>query len=221
MRREDYILRLVTEFVRTLHRMAGLADDGRHLAALEAADHAARQVTGAGLDDLLRVSVAELAARLAFGERPEVARDRQVFLAALLHQSGASLYALGEDEAADAHTLTALELQLDALVRYGAAGMPEYAPSVRRLVGAVGLYRLPIPLYAALVAHYEASGAYADAEDALHALLDAAPDDRAALELGIALYERLLARSDEELAAGDLSRAEVEEGLAELRARLA
>jgi hypothetical protein len=216
MRREDYILRLIAESVRALHRIVGLAGEGRHQAALDAVDHAARQVAGAGLDALVRLGGGELLARLAFGEPDDVARDRCAFVAALLHSAGGSSAALGDEEAADACFLAALRLTLAAQARYGAADMPEYTPGVKRLVAALGLYRLPLELYPPLIAHHERQGAFADAEDALHALLDAAPDSDA-LALGIGLYERLLARPDHELLAGDLSRAEVEQALAELR----
>ncbi|MEN9933735.1 MAG: hypothetical protein RLZZ387_314 [Chloroflexota bacterium] len=219
MRREDYILRLIAEFVRALHRITGLAREGRHIEALESLDHAARQLAGGGLDDLLRLPSAELLARLTFGEQTEVARDRCAFAAELLREAGASYSALGEEDTADASFLAALRLQLTVLERYGVEDMPEFAPDITDIVAAVGLYRLPLDLYHWLVAHYERTGAYADAEDALHALLDAVPGDTSALQRGLALYHRLLARTDEELLAGDLSRAEVEEALAELRAR--
>ena len=39
--------------------------------------------------------------------------------------------------------------------------------------------------------HYERTGAYAKAEDALYALLEAAPDDTEIVDWGIKFYERL------------------------------
>ncbi|HWQ12696.1 MAG TPA: DUF6483 family protein [Roseiflexaceae bacterium] len=219
MHREDYILRLIAEFVQALHRVAGLTREGQHRKALESIDDATRRLVGAGLDGVLRLSEAELLARLTFSEDEAAARDRCAFVAALLREAGANCGALGAEDDADAYFLAALRLQLAALERFGAAGMPEFAPEIGRLVAAVGLYRLPLDLYPQLVAHHERAGAFAAAEDALHALLDAAPADRAALALGAAFYERLLARADAELLAGDLSRTEVEEALAELRAR--
>jgi hypothetical protein len=217
MRREDYILRLIAESVRALHRMAGLANEGRHREALESADYAARHLVGVGLGELLRLGEGDLRARLSFGESSETARDRQLFLAALLRESGASFYALDATDDGDACNIMALRLLLDALARYGSDDLPEYAPDAGALVAATGLYRLPLDLYPPLVAHHERAGAFAAAEDALHALLDAAPGDAEALALGVGLYERLLERSDEALRAGELSRAEVAEALAELR----
>lgn len=219
MRREDYILRLISEFVRALHRVTGLAGEGRHQTALDSIDQAARQVSGAGLDELVRMKSGELLTRLSFGETDEVARDRCAFVAALLQSAGRSAGALGDDEAADACFLAALRLSLAVDTRFGATDLPEYAPILRELVAAIGLYRLPLELYLPLLRVYESTGAYAEAEDALHALLDAVPDDQAALVRGIEFYTRLRALDEDALRAGELSRAEVEQALLELRAR--
>ncbi len=65
----------------------------------------------------------------------------------------------------------------------------------------------------------EAVGRYADAEDALFEAIDAAPDDSGPIDSGILFYQRLLAKDDAELEAGDLPRDEVKTGLAELLGR--
>lgn len=221
MRREDYILRMISEFVRAIHRATGLAGEGRHQAALDSLDDAARRVAGAGLNDLVGLRGGELLARLSVGESDEAARDRCAFVAAVLRSAGGSANALGDEDGADACFLAALRLTLAAEARFGHEDPPEFAPSVAGLVAAVGLHRLPIDIYPPLVERHERAGAFADAEDALHALLDATPGDRDALAAGAALYERLLAVPESELLAGDLSRDEVEQALAELRARIA
>jgi len=70
-----------------------------------------------------------------------------------------------------------------------------------------------------LVRVLEAVGRYADAEDALFEAIDAAPDDSGPIDSGILFYQRLLAKDDAELEAGDLPRDEVKTGLAELLGR--
>jgi hypothetical protein len=219
MRRDDYILRLISEFVRAIHRLTGLAGEGRHQAALDSVDQAARQVAGAGLADLVHMRPGELLARLSLGEPDEVARDRSAFVAALLQSAAGNAGALGDDEASDACFLAALRLSLAIRTRFGDAELPEYMPDIPALVAALGLYRLPLDLYGPLVALHERHGAYAAAEDALHALLDAVPEDQAARRRGVEFYTRLLALDDDTLRAGDLSRAEVQQALAELQQR--
>lgn len=63
---------------------------------------------------------------------------------------------------------------------------------------------------------YEDEGEYASAEDVLHELIASSPAPHALIKEGIAFYEWLLTREDEELEAGNLPRAEVIEGLSRL-----
>jgi CheY-like chemotaxis protein len=65
----------------------------------------------------------------------------------------------------------------------------------------------------------EAVGRYADAEDSLFEVIDGDPDDGAAVDQGIAFYQRLLAKEDADLEAGGLPRDEVRAALAELLRR--
>jgi hypothetical protein len=67
--------------------------------------------------------------------------------------------------------------------------------------------------------HYERTGQFGKAEDSFFAILDADPDNSVAVEFGISFYERLLRQDDLRLAEGNLPRAEVEAGLAELRGK--
>ena len=69
-----------------------------------------------------------------------------------------------------------------------------------------------------LFRYLEERALYATAEDALYEWLDR--NDPDAITEGIAFYERLLARSDVELADGNLPRAEVEDGRGELLQRI-
>jgi hypothetical protein len=219
MRRDDYILRLISEFVRAIHRLTGLAREGRHQAALDSIDQAARQVAGASLAEIVRMGSGELLARLSLGETDDVARDRSAFVAALLQSAAGNAGALHDDHASDQCFLAALRLSLAIHARFPQSELPEYMPDIRTLVGALGLYRLPLEIYGPLLLFYERQGSFAAAEDALHALLDAVPDDQAALERGVEFYRRLLAFDDTTLRAGDLSRAEVQYALAELEQR--
>lgn len=70
-----------------------------------------------------------------------------------------------------------------------------------------------------LMHHYERTGAFGKAEDALFGLLETASGNAEVLDWGIAFYERLRGRSDAALAEGNLPRSELEAGLAELQAR--
>jgi hypothetical protein len=62
----------------------------------------------------------------------------------------------------------------------------------------------------------EALGRYADAEDAVFAAIDAAPEDTGLVDAGIAFYQRLLALEPERRAAGGRPLEVVHASLAEL-----
>ncbi len=68
-----------------------------------------------------------------------------------------------------------------------------------------------------LFSYYELTGRYAKAEDTLVELLETDHVNREILRGGIASYERLQEKSDFDLTAGNFSRDEVKEGLAQLK----
>ena len=67
--------------------------------------------------------------------------------------------------------------------------------------------------------YYEYLGEFGRAEDALFAMLEQEPANPALIDFGLAFYERLRRQTDASLEAGNLPRAEVEAGLAELGQR--
>jgi hypothetical protein len=113
--------------------------------------------------------------------------------------------------------LKGLHLLLDSLARANAFEQPEFVPKVELFVDA--LDEIPLQTSVLLMEHYERTGQFAKAEDSLFAILDAEPENTAALEFGISFYNRLLGQTDSQLNDGNLPRAEVESGLAELHDR--
>jgi hypothetical protein len=129
--------------------------------------------------------------------------------------------ASGEDrtEEAGEFYLKALHLLLGVLSQEDAAGFPEFVPGVEAIVTALQDQPLPVETLAMLMRHYEATGQFAKAEDALFSILDGAGADPEVIGFGRGFYERLLRRSDASLAAGNLPRGEAEQGLNELNRR--
>ncbi len=79
-------------------------------------------------------------------------------------------------------------------------------------------YQLPQDIQFLLFHFHEDTGQFAQAEDVLHEIIDTSEDNREVVSEGIAYYEWLLTLPDDELAAGNLPRAEVEEGLQQVQA---
>jgi hypothetical protein len=70
-----------------------------------------------------------------------------------------------------------------------------------------------------LMQHYERLGEFAKAEDALFSMIEAQPDNLGLLNFGVSFYHRLNDIGDQALTAGNLPRAELQTGLAQLVAR--
>src|SRR5579875_4146136 len=78
-------------------------------------------------------------------------------------------------------------------------------------------YELPVKTSLKLLQYYENTGKFAKAEDVLFDTLNTHTPDKVVVQHGIAFYTRLRKKSDATLSGGNLSRVEVEEGLAKLK----
>jgi hypothetical protein len=165
------------------------------------------------------LSDTELSARLMRGEATQFVRDKTLFLITLFKEAGDAAVAQDRPEQARSFYLKGLNLLLGALAGAEPSDRPDFVPTVVVFTAALADAPLPAQTLVMLMHHYERTGALAKAEDALFALLDAAPDTGEAVEFGIAFYERLRVQSAAALAAGNLPRSEVEAGMAELQSR--
>jgi hypothetical protein len=229
MIRRDYILRLIEEFAQALARLEALSRGREWNAAAELLDEAFLRLTGMGAQAVAKLSETELLAQLIRGEPTQVVREKTLMLTALLKKAGDLAATQGSreprdlacsgDEQARACYLKGLHLLLEVLARQEISDFPEFVPTVESFVLALQDAPLPLESQARLMQHYERTGEFAKAEDALFAMLEAEPENPAIVDFGIAFYERLGAQSDQSLTAGNLPRAELDAGLMELRKR--
>ena len=218
MIREDYIIDWIKRYVLMLAQIVGLVKTGQYPAALQAIEGALQTLLDLGPDSVLSLSEGQIMARLSLGGPTQIVRDKCVLLAALLEQLGNVGAAQNRrQESVECH-LKALHIMLGLRLGEETPPLPDYAPRIEDLAARLKAEPLPGRTYAALTLYYESQASFAQAEDALYALLEAEPDNPNAADIGIAFYERLLSRSDAELVAGQLPRPEVEEGLAKIRA---
>ena len=178
-----------------------------------------QRLVGAGAQAVARLSETELLARLIQGEPTPVVRHKALLVTTLLAEAGDVAAAQDRTEESRECYLKALHLLLDTLARNDPFGCPEFVPKVEMLKAALAGKPLPAQTQGMLMQHYERIGDFAQAEDALFALLEAEPDNAAIVEFGIEFYQRLLGQSNATLAAANLPRAEVQEGLKELQRR--
>jgi len=115
--------------------------------------------------------------------------------------------------------LKGLHLLLETLDRGEVFECPEFVPKIQTFVDALDEAPLPLPTQAQLMQHYERTGEFGKAEDALYSLLEAEADYPGIVAFGIAFYERLQNQSDASLENGNLPRAELKASLKDLRQR--
>lgn len=219
MIRRDYILRMIEECIRALARISSLKQDQRWNEASEELDVEFKKLIGDGARAVAQLSEAELLARLMQDGPTHALRDKTLILTTLLKEAGDVAAAAARMQDSRECYLKALHLLLEALRRGEVVEGPEFVPKVELLRELLAAAPLPARTHALLMQHYERTGEFAKAEDALFAMLDAESDNDAIVEFGIAFYQRLLAQSDSALNQANLPRAEVEEGLNELQGR--
>ncbi len=215
MIRRDYILRLIEEFAKALARIRALKKDQQFGQASVLTEEEFKRFTGIDSDALLKLSETELLARLIDTEPMHAVREKMFFLTTLLKEAGDIAAAEGRAAESRACYLKGLHLLLDSLARGDAFELPEFVPKVDLFVGA--LDEMPAHTSAVLMEHYERTGQFGKAEDALYSILESDVDNDLALNFGVSFYERLQGLTDAQLADGNLPRAEVEAGLQELR----
>ena len=221
MIRRDYLLRQIEQFVAMLAKIAGLAKDEQWQEASASVTGEFQRLTGMDGPEVLRLSGTELLARLIQGEPTQVVESKAFMLATLLKASGDLIAGQGRLEEGRRYYLKGLHLLLDTVGRNEIGDRPDFVPTVEAFLTGLHDAPLPLPTNAMLMRHYERIGEFARAEDALFAMVDSEPANVELLDFGAAFYRRLLGLGDDALAAGNLPRAEVQAGLAELDRRKA
>ena len=221
MIRQDYILRMIEEFMQVLSRIASLKRGQLWREADGVLDKEFQRLVSAGAEAVSQMSETELLAKLIQGGPTQVVHHKALLLTSLLKEAGD--LALAQNRLAESRTcyLKGLNLLLATLAREEALDLPDFVPKVEVLMNALQDSPLPLDTQARLMQHYERLGEFGKAEDALFAMLEAEPNEPRLLEFGITFYRRLKSQSDASLGAGNLPRAELNAGLAELERRRA
>ena len=221
MIRRDYIFRQIEQFVAMLAKIAGLAKNEQWQEASAVNTGEFQRLTGADAVEVLQMSETELLARLIQGEPTQIVETKAFMLATLLKTNGDLIAGQGRLEESRQYYLKGLHLLLDTFGRSQITERPDFVPTVEAFL--TGLRDAPLPgkTNAMLMRHYERTGEFAKAEDALFGMADAGPDQAELLDFGRLFYQRLLGLGDYVLTAGNLPRAEVKAGLAEMDQRKA
>lgn len=217
MVRRDYILRMIEQLAQVLDRTRQQIA-ARHFGDARAElDKVFTELTGADADSVAKLSETELLAKLTLDAPTTVVREKTLIVVALLQEAGQLQIAEGHEAEGQACWLKALNLLLAIKFQDVEFEFPEFVPKIDFLRDELRDAALPLQTLAALWRHYEHIGAYGRAEDSLSSLLEAEPLNIILQAEAKAFYERLLRQSDYSLESGNLPRAEVQAGLAELQ----
>lgn len=193
-----------------LHKKAKQYDQ-----AMEELQQAGKQLLGMNLLLLSSLSDEELIALLKLGERFDV--EKCLAAAELLREQSEIQGLTGNENESARSAMKSLSLFTE-LVQYEKEALPqEYFEKIESLIQALSVFELPQSIQQKLFRYYELTGSYAKAEDVLFELVE---QNASFLQDGIKFYDRLMKKTDDELAKGNLPRGEVKKSANELTKKI-
>ncbi len=210
----DYIMKMIAQLAKAMQQILSLRASGREDDAMREIDLTMQRIVGLNSQLVNTLSPESLRETLRGGTDLDV--GKALVIGDLLMQEGEILRERGQDEEADERYFRALFLYGESFAEELKLDASEYVEKVSRALFELNDYALPAELRRNAVHFYETAGKYAAAEDVVFDMIEDEEDSEEAVEFGKAFYERLLERSDEELAKGNLPRDEVLDGLARL-----
>ena len=191
MIRRDYILKMIEECIQALRRIQSLKRGQRWQEAQDWWMTNSKSSSGTGAEGLARLTDTELLAKLLEGEPTQAVRDKTLLLVTVLQEAGDLEFMQDRTERGRAFYLKGLHLLLEVLAQEDVFEWPEFVPKVEAFMAGLQDCILPMRTQAMLMRHYERTGQFAKAEDALFAMVEEDPANRKLLEFGISFYERL------------------------------
>ena len=212
---KDYILRLAERFGRYLAIILRLRKFDQREEALIYLDDLLLNTTGFtsrflnSLSDEMLIQVHSPLGNLNI--------EAALWSALLLKAEGEIYEEMGQTNESYYRYLKSLHLFLAVLHHENITSDSQFSLAIIDVIKRLDDYELPQSIKSGLFTYYEHIGNYASAEDILFEQLEHAPDDQGLIDRGQAFYHRLSTKSDADLMAGNLSREEIEEGLAQIK----
>ncbi len=212
---KDYILRIAEQVGRYLAIILHLRQANRHEEALIYIDELFLQTVGMTSSFINSVTEEMLLHMLSPLGKLDI--NKCLWVAALLKAEGEIYEDQGNEKESYYRYLKSLRLFLEAQLHERTLSTSTFYVEAEELLQKLKEYELPDTIKGKLFSYYELTGRYAKAEDTLFELLETDHVNREIIQQGIAFYQRLQVKSDSDLEAGEFSRDEVKEGLAELK----
>lgn len=210
---QDYILRMVQQFSGFLVRVMRLRKEGKTDEALVLLKDGYGPLVGLPETIVHGLSEDDLIALLRSQGRLDPARC--LGLAELLREEAEVYDEIGRAEESFPRYLKAVRLYLE-VVEDDDEIRGDDIPRLNSVIAALQGYELPPSTADRMIAYFEQTGAFDEAENLLLNRIETVPDDETLRSFAVAFYQRLLTRSDAELIVGGLTRDEVRESLAHI-----
>lgn len=212
---EDYIMRMLNQALAVLIKVIGLKQAGRRQEALQSIDQALEILFGLRADLIKRLDDESLLESLTSQETLDA--DRLLVAADLFKEQADILADLGRQAESQADYLRALNFYLEVILSGGPENLPDPSDKLEAVLPLLAGKNLPLETSYSLFSYYERSGRYSAAEQVLSRLVVAPGLAGEFRSEQIEFYDRLLAKSDQDLEKGGFSRARVREKLGSLR----
>lgn len=208
----DYFMRMINVLTAMIARVLFLKNTKEFPKALFDIQTTGKTLLGIDGDFARQLSPSQI--MMLFGSDLTVAVPKS-YVAAVLFKQEADVRALmGEQEASVQLYIRSLILLLDVFEWNKGLIEPNHPAIIDELIHILKDYVLPVELLEKQMRFHESLGQYDKAENVLYEILEVKPEFRAE---GLLFYERLLARTDDQLQQGGLPRDEIVEGIAQLR----
>lgn len=211
----DYIIRMLQQMTVVFTRIIGLKENKRYDEALGATGEELKKRIGI-TPKLIDALAWDEIINLITTNEPQPS-GKCLTVAGLLKEEGDIYRLQGEFEKGYERHLKSLYILLFANERYG-VHLLEIDRLIEQMMPSLSEYELPRDAKRMLFGYYETAGKYAKAENILFELVNEPEQKRQdVIQEGMAFYERLLQKNDEELEKGGLPQAEIMDGLQELQ----
>ncbi len=217
MFQRDYIMRMVEQLTQALiHIMRQKAVHQYH-EAQESINTASNGILGLDMSLLRLISDEQIID--FFRSDDEIDAGKCLVVAELLFHDSEIMEKMDSEDDFNFGYLKSLSLFLSAFIQEGDLLEAQYQEKIALIQEKLADYFLPQHIEYKLFNYYELIGQYDKAENLLFDLISVSyPEIQ---QQGIAFFQRLLEKGDDVLAAGNLPRNEVLEGLAELKKQTA
>ncbi len=208
MFRKDYLMGMIEDMTSMIAKAFGLKEQKKYTEALWELDDLMRKNFRLNSELVNRMPTNEIIEMFRVGSTVEV--DQLQGLARMLRAESDIYEASEKPEDAVVRRIKALHLFLYSAVNGADRSLLNYPEHVDELLDQLEEYVLPAAVEKLMVEYEEQEGYYDNAADALQRLNEL--DANEGWATGAAFYDRLHLKTDEQLEAGGMTRADVEEG---------